>query len=196
MRLTTLITTSKFLRTYNISKSIEIIRALFYILIIILLSLFYHTYKVKVAKLNSPTWADFTTIGTWDERIIAVNSQGVPNTLDINGEQWNVIKIDHFNDVEKKGAVKDGKIVLPSIITAETFCNNKTIAYISDADHNQLRADIMHEIFHAGGCLHGGDTYWNSINPTEKDHPGIYHLGEFTASFMRTNPRFTEWVSQ
>jgi hypothetical protein len=167
-------------------------------LIVISISLFSfsHSYKLKADKLSAPTWADFVVVGGLNERKSGTNLDGMPYTVNINGEQWDIVLVDHFDEMDDKGSVKNGEITLPSVTEAQTYCANKTIAYIADSDHNDLRINIMHEIFHAGGCLHGGDTYWNSINPTGKYHPGIYHLGEFTASFMRANPRFTEWVSQ
>jgi hypothetical protein len=179
----------------TVSKAIII---LCFITITISFISFCHSYKLKVDKLNAPTWANFSSLGDMHERFLATNPSGIPYSVSINGEQWTIAMVDHFTQVEGLRVDKAGHILVPKtgIIKAETFCDNKTIVYVDDKDMNQLKVDLMHEIFHAGGCLHGGDDYWNSIDPTESNHPGIYHLGEFTASFMRANPRFTEWVSQ
>ena len=141
-----------------------------------------------------PTWAGFKINPPGDaskqlfETIGSHYSDGVPINLIINGEEWSIVKADIFDDALKN---KPGKSF--NGVQAETYCNNKTIAYIPATDPRRLRINLMHEVFHAGGCLHGGDTWWNSINPTRNEHIGVYHLGEFMAVFVHDNPYFMEW---
>jgi hypothetical protein len=154
----------------------------------------YRTYKLTTA----PTWADFTinpkqsdTSKQLFETVGDRNEDGVPRTVTINGQLWSIVLVDIYDDAKK---FKPGKGF--SGKQGETYCENRTISYIRNYDHQQFRVNLMHEIFHAGACLHGGDTWWNSENPTETDHPGIYHLGEFMANFAHDNPKFMEWEAE
>ncbi len=149
----------------------------------------------KETKVESmPTWASFTKFDPRGmiESQVAVAEDGLPNTLRINGETWSVVKIGEFSEVVGK---PEGP-VLGEVSTAATFCANKTITYIDDQSRERLRTTIMHEVFHAGACVHGGDKWWNSENPTPKDHPGIYHLGEFMSEFAASNKQFMGWMAQ
>lgn len=156
-------------------------------------SIAYQAYQAhrRIAMVNAPTWATFTSAYTatpFHERILGVNWDGVPTTLIINGEQWTVVQVDHFDDAEKyKAGERFGGV------QGQTFCENKTIAYIPAENRALLKVNLMHEVFHAGDCLHGGDTWWNSEKPTDENHPGIYHLGEFMSAFAHDNPTFMEW---
>lgn len=153
-----------------------------------------HLKEKAIAKINAPTWADFVALGpgsvgtAFDDHVAAETQDGIPAELVINGEVWSVVRVDHFNDADDK---KPGEYF--NGIQAQTFCAEKTIAYIRAEDQRRLHENIWHEIFHAAACSHGGDTWWNSENPTEDEHPGIYHLGEFMSIFSHDNPRFVEW---
>jgi hypothetical protein len=111
--------------------------------------------------------------------VVETNEDGVPTHLNINGQMWNVRKVPFL-----------------FITIAETRCKERTIVYIDDPSPMALRTNLIHEVFHAGGCLHGGDTWWNSIHPDNFDHPGIYHLADFMTSFSHDNPEFMEWLTE
>lgn len=153
-----------------------------------------HRQMAAAERVTVPTWAEFKLNPPGDaskqlfENIGSHYSDGVPTTLIVNGEEWSIVRVDMFNDAlkAKLGESFNG-------VQAETYCNNKTIAYISATNPRKLRINLMHEVFHAGDCLHGGDTWWNSINPTKTEHIGVYHLGEFMAVFAHDNPEFMEW---
>lgn len=153
----------------------------------------YLTYKA--IKIDAPTWADFEPMKNGDVQYELKNgfmTSGAPTELTINGERWSLVLINHFNDVDMtKVAVSDPRM-------AQTDCKHRTISYIATTDPARLKINLMHEVFHAGDCLHGGDSYWNS--PVKEDpknpHPGIYHLGEFTSSFLHDNPDFAKWEAQ
>jgi hypothetical protein len=144
---------------------------------------------------EAPTWADFKPMKLGDvsyELTAAFMPGGVPAELTINGERWSLVMINHFNDVDlTKKAVDDPRM-------AQTDCKHRTISYIVTQDPERLRINLMHEVFHAGACLHGGDTFWNSaaVDDPKNPHPGIYHLGDFTATFLRDNPSFATWEAQ
>lgn len=151
-----------------------------------------HKRYVAVKSMMPPAWSNFQISGDAVERVSAKTPDGIPSILLINGQEWHVERVMAFNDALKyKGSGKSF-----SGIQAETYCKEKTIVYIETDDINVLKINIMHEIFHAGDCLHGGDTYWNSEHPTSSVHPGIYHLGEFTAVFLKDNPEFALWMTQ
>jgi hypothetical protein len=165
-----------------------------------------HQAKVKIAQKQAlidlekapipiisttPDWADFKISGTEHETSTFLNPDGVPEEVMIDGEKWDIIHVDHFDEAEK---YKPGQRFGGD--QAETYCAERTIAYVSNEDKTELRVDLMHEIFHAGACGHGGDTWWNSIHPTSTYHPGIYHLGEFMATFLRDNPQFAMWEAE
>lgn len=149
-----------------------------------------HSANRKINMDAAPTWASFAAAGDLHETVLDTYPTGVPSEITVNGERWSVVPVDHFKDAEKH---VDGETF--SGVQAQTYCKNKTIAYIMTKDPSRLRVNIMHEVFHAGACLHGGDTWWNSEKPTTTVHPGIYHLGEFTANFMKDNPQFAVWLS-
>jgi hypothetical protein len=150
----------------------------------------YFAYKQRedAKARNWPTWAAFTTSGETYVTHSAVTEDGVPTEINVNGEQWDIVKVKMFaEDIGKDQKDK------PSDSLAKTFCRNKTITYIDHQSGQALRNSLMHEIFHAGDCLHGGDTWWNSENPTADDHPGVYHLGEFMTNFALANKPFMKW---
>lgn len=144
---------------------------------------------------NAPTWADFRVMssGITDlrEQVASTNIEGLPYRLTINGEIWDVSKVDHFSDSESQP--KDGSLFAG--FQAQTYCSKHLIVYIQHNDPQLLRVSLWHEVMHAGACLHGGDGYWNSINPTKTSHEGVRHLGEFLATFTRDNPLFVQWAS-
>lgn len=147
--------------------------------------------KQRVAEADAPTWADFQAAKGVHETQEYAGIDGVPFHITINGELWSIVHVNNFNSDShhKYGEYFSGT-------GGETFCENKTIAYDSSADARLLKINIMHEIFHAGDCLHGGDTWWNSEHPTRTDHPGVYHLGEFMATFLHDNPQFAMWEAE
>ena len=150
----------------------------------------WRTNKTYLA-VNAPSWAEFkVNMPQKRESIMAANQDGLPLKLTINGEFWDIVKADHFNDSED---YSDGQPF--NGIQAETHCSKKIIVYIQTDDPALLRANLWHEIMHAGACLHGGDTWWNSINPTKTQHDGILHLGEFLGAFSRANPQFMLWAA-
>lgn len=143
--------------------------------------------------LNAPTWADFTTLvpGTASvyQTNLGITPDGIPNTLWINGQSWSVVRV----------AIYDSNLDKPTDKTwtgvdAETYCEHRTISYAQSVDRQMLRVNLMHEVFHAGACLHGGAAWWNSTDLDK--HPGIYHLGEFMAIFAHDNPEFMRWEEQ
>jgi hypothetical protein len=153
-----------------------------------------HYSQKSYLAINAPSWADFKLNGPERmrfERVGATDPSGLPAVLTINGEHWEIVRVDSFNDSDDK---KEGAVF--SSIQAETFCDKRIITYIRTDDPAVLRANMWHEIMHAGACLHGGDTWWNSINPTRENHPGVEHLGEFLADFTHNNPLFMEWIAQ
>lgn len=144
-------------------------------------------------KKQLPTWASFK-INSGDgslESVRANTDDGIPRILSINGEEWEVEKVNHFDDAEAhpNGDPFDG-------IQAETYCKERLIAYIQTENQANLRNNIWHEVMHAGACLHGGDAWWNSINPTRNEHPGVEHLGEFLGEFSKSNPEFMAWTTK
>lgn len=146
--------------------------------------------KRKSEKMiDAPTWADFRVAsGKTFTSVTASTEDGIPAHLTINGEQWSVVRVLSYKETDKLPAGS-----YPSGLSGETYCRAKTISYIRSDDPNQLRITMLHEVFHAGGCLHGGDSWWNSADHST-DHPGIYHLGEFMATFLHDNPRFANWA--
>jgi hypothetical protein len=152
----------------------------------------YQSYK-RTKAVNAPTWADFTALTPSNKTEGWVITPGeyeddVPSELTINGERWSLVRVQHF-----------GKPGLPTDLwvtnaMAMTDCAHRTISYIIAADPARLKVNLMHEVFHAGACLHGGATWWNSED--DRTHPGIYHLGEFTATFLHDNPQFAVWEAQ
>lgn len=140
---------------------------------------------------NAPTWADFVAYKPSDVSHEYVrgfdSSSGAPLEITVNGERWSLVLADRFSDVDpSKSTVADTRM-------AETDCAHKVIAYIAAEDPMRLRINLMHEVFHAGACLHGGAGWWNSPENGRVVHPGIYHLGEFMATFAHDNPQFMEW---
>lgn len=142
-------------------------------------------------KYNAPTWAEFVNDGSIKETVVQFNADGVPNTLNINGERWDVVRVNAFNDAMEKN---DGELFRG--VQAQTYCNYKMIAYIAVESSSTLRNNLWHEVMHAGACMHGGDTYWNSINPTKDTHDGVKHLGEFLGNFAMANPEFVRWAGR
>ena len=110
---------------------------------------------------------------------LALNEDGVPMLLNINGEMWGVVRAKSFEDSELAGVA---------------FCQAKAIAYLPSDAMSVVRETLVHEVFHAGACTHGGDTWWNSENPNSIHHEGVYRLGSFWTGFARANPEFMEWL--
>lgn len=138
--------------------------------------------------LDAPTWADFTT-RSGQKMIVAVDMTDPPKYVIIDGKNWYLVHARSYTGVE--GGLRSGEWTGAS---AKTYCLRQTITYLTDPDFGRFKASMMHEIFHAAACAHGGDAWWNSENPTATDHPGIYHLGEFSAAFIQQNPDFIKWV--
>ena len=171
----------------------KIARRVYMLLFLLLLGVNCY-YRYRAYRLvHAPSWANWVSASDYQpssnlhEQVRASTEGGVPTTLLINGEQWWVFQVDHFNDGSNE---KSGSIM------AETDCANKLITYIPSQNPAVLKVNLMHEVFHAGGCLHGGDRYWNSEKPSDVDHPGIYHLGQFVAVFLHDNQQFAAWESQ
>lgn len=140
---------------------------------------------------SAPSWADFVPLSSSDVRREYLrgfdSSSGAPLEITVNGERWSLVLANRFNGVDpSKSTVTDRRM-------AETDCAHKVIAYIATGDPERLRINLMHEVFHAGACLHGGAGWWNSPDNGRVVHPGIYHLGEFMATFAHDNPQFMEW---
>lgn len=101
----------------------------------------------------------------------------LPTAITVNGERWLL--------VEASGMFSLGK----------TICERRTIFYRFTGDSQEDRNTIVHEIFHAGGCLHGGYRgyeWWNSI---DTEHTGIWHLADFTSTLIWDNPALVKWLS-
>lgn len=142
----------------------------------------YRTFKIRKAE-SLPTWADFKVSGvTYSLQLGFDTETSLPTSLLINGERWSVVKVAEYEP--------------GSTSTAETNCAARTITYIRAQKRGDLKESIMHEIFHAGACVHGGDTWWNSINPDNHHHVGVYHLGQFMAEFAPANPEMMEWLAR
>lgn len=147
------------------------------------------------AEQAAPTWASFVAAkadAPMAEYITATDDEGIPHQLIINGESWDITQVNHFDDIDTS---KPGAVLPDRVNEAETDCENRNISYIKGPKNN-LRINLMHEVFHAGACLHGGDEWWNSIHPTNSVHPGIYHLGDFMSNFVHDNPLFMQWEMQ
>lgn len=100
----------------------------------------------------------------------------VPAHLDINGQTWDLVPVDHIDNNGSEG---------------ETYCDTREIYYVI-TDPVDLRDTLWHEVFHAGDCIHGGkDTWWNS---SQTDEAGIKNLADFMNNFTRDNKQFVSWV--
>lgn len=129
----------------------------------------------------------------WTETNSAFNRDGIPTQLHIEGEDWDVQKVDFFEDAmgHKAGDNISGKV-------AQTNCTAREISYIATPDKVSLRTSLWHEIFHAAACAHGGAKWWNSRYDNQNGldgHRGIYRLGSFMAQFAKTNPSFMYWAA-
>jgi hypothetical protein len=113
----------------------------------------------------------------------STTEDGVPVMLNINGDSWYVVRAKDFTY---------------DLINAEsaTVCNAHVIVYLPSQTPSLTRNSLVHEVFHAGACLHGGDEWWNSVKPTRSEHPGIFHLADFWTGFARANPEFMEWLAR
>ncbi len=109
------------------------------------------------------------------------DDHGMPQVLNINGERWIVMQVRQFSGPSENAA-------------AATSCNMHVIWFLPSDTPSALRWSLMHEVIHAGACLHGGDKWWNSDNPDMYNHDGIYHLADFLTNFNRANPEFVEWT--
>jgi hypothetical protein len=141
-------------------------------------------------KRNTPNWMEGASVdGGLHEHVQFIDRDDpeVPFAATINGEHWDFVRVDHFLDGNGKQAGRT---------QAMTTCDKRVITYIPSDDRALLRTNIMHEIFHAGACLHGGDTWWNSEEPTGDFHPGVYHLGWFMHNFLHDNRQFAEWLAE
>ncbi len=108
------------------------------------------------------------------------NEDGIPVVLYIDGLEWRVFRV--------------GVLVNPKNM-AETNCETHTITYKPMNSRGMLKNSLLHEVFHAGACSHGGNDWWNS-GKEPNDHPGIYHLADFTYEFSQTNPEFIDWLER
>lgn len=147
-------------------------------------------------SMRAPTWGDFVVTlpsdsESWKEWVNGKNSDGVPMHVIIDSQEWTIAKVDAFDDAVQCAHKKN--VDCSFGIQAETYCNRKFISYINTEDPYILRMNLMHEIFHAGACSHGGDVWWNSVDPDRTEHPGVYHLGEFMSVFAHDNPTFMKW---
>lgn len=109
-----------------------------------------------------------------------------PSFLLINGERWTVFT----RDLNRDGAM------------AETDCYDRMILWDPNSMKGSsvnFRDSMMHEIFHAGDCIHGNDDrWWNNqakTGVTLTDHVGIERSASFMVDFMRTNPDFVAWLT-
>lgn len=149
-------------------------------------------YLRKEAKaVGAPSWAEFKVAVADDalnlhEYNRGQHGDGLPNEITVNGERWDIVIVDHFKLIKDKSGAES-----LSGIMAETDCVHRLISYIPTSDPMRLKINLMHEVFHAGACLHQGSQWWNS--PDEEQHVGIYHLGEFMATFAHDNPGFVAW---
>ena len=132
-------------------------------------------YRIKVTAIQS-----LVKPSAPESRIAEFNDDGVPSRILVNGESWDVYQVAGFRGYKN--------------LEALTSCRVRAIFYTTKHDPGQLRVEVMHEIWHAGGCLHGGDKWWNSPHPTFAQHPGVYHLGDFSVDFPHSNPVFMKWL--
>lgn len=146
--------------------------------------------KVKEHQ-KAPTWAEFINDGSIHESVSMSTIDGIPSVLNINGDHWNVVRVDAFKDALDH---IDGRSF--NGVQAQTYCREKLISYIETQNITVLKENLWHEVMHAGACTHGGDTWWNSIDPTQDKHEGIKHLGEFLSNFTKVNPNFVAWASR
>lgn len=158
------------------------------ILILILCAVVGYAY-LKPKKQDTLYW----TVNNSQDHIVGYYNQivlsrpGIPKTLRINGQQWILIPA--------KGILQDS--LDDRNWSAYTDCDNQYIVY--KPDYQGIKDALWHEVFHAGGCIHGngkvssGDKWWNSEHPDDNNHPGIYHLGHFMKDFTEQNTDFIEW---
>ena len=138
----------------------------------------YYSYRLH----HRPQWANVVMTASAPQMELTTRTpEGIPNRLNINGEMWTVLRVKDFTDPQS---------------AAEGSCHERVIWYLPAESRSELQNHVIHEVFHAGACLHGGDTWWNSINPDSIKHDGIYHLAEFWSGFARANPEFMEWISR
>jgi len=137
--------------------------------------------------------ANFSTVGPLYSSSITFNEDGVPATLYIRGNAWSVIHVASYKESYGRGEMNYKQ---KSARVAEANCNKREITYLTSASPTMLRTSIMHEVLHAGSCEYEGDAYWQSIDPDENQHVGIYHLSEFLTSFYRDNPSFDTWMNR
>lgn len=161
----------------------------------------FYSYK----SINAPTWADFKPTATIFEKDklfethLQFDDNGVPTDITIGDQQWSIVHADHYNNIEQyvnKKYKSDKPEHLPNNVPttlAETYCQHRTISYITDNSQKATRITLLHEILHAGACYHGGDEWYNNINPTATYHPGIYNTSEFMTNFILSNPAFMNW---
>jgi hypothetical protein len=133
------------------------------------------------------TSATFTSAPSMYESVEAFNDDGTPAHVYVSGDKWDINRVSLMADAKD---AKPGEKIIGGAM-AITFCDRQTIEYILTRDPMELRTNLMHEIFHAGACKHGGARWWNS--KSDENHPGVYHLGEFMAQFARDNPVFMRW---
>jgi hypothetical protein len=165
-------------RRYERRRLIIPLATLFFLILNIGASL-YFTHEAR-----KPRWPNAVLTGSAAQtKTVTTTEDGIPALLNINGETWHVVRVKQFTGPDQE-------------ISAEISCRVKVIAYLPAQTPSLLRTSLIHEIFHAGACLHGGDAWWNSINPDKNSHEGIYHLADFWAGFARSNPEFMEWISR
>jgi hypothetical protein len=145
--------------------------------------------RARLAELSAPTWANFQLNSPTMSYQPSLSENGVPKEVTIDNQRWSLVQVDHFTGADGK---PDDPRTGPHT-GAETFCKRLTIAYLYAEDPVSQRVTLMHELLHAGACLHGGDTWWNSEHPTETVHDGIERIAEFETTFLRSNPEFAAW---
>lgn len=152
---------------------------------------------------TSSAWQGFSMAGTgpngtFSEWVGKVNEDGIPTPVIIADQRWEIVKVNHFSDaIQSDGKPRTGKSFKG--VQAQTYCEQRVISYIPTANPRDLRSNLMHEIFHAGRCLHEeGDAWWNSAEEPKdaSDHKGVYRLGEFMATFSHNNPEFMTWEAR
>jgi hypothetical protein len=166
----------------------------------------YNSYR-KWKSVSAPSWAEFAvatpTTKSYGEHVQGTMPSGLPYTLIVSGERWDLIEVDHFDwkKDEKGNEILDAAgNPTPTRVQASTDCKRRIIAFIPADNPMVLRENLTHEIFHAGACLHGGDEWWNGTNDIAKHNgsidDGAYHLGQFMAIFLHDNPVYATWAAQ
>lgn len=137
-----------------------------------------------------PNWANVVMTNTgntpnrWSEQDESFD--GLPTIVFINGQKWSLEAVDKIKNQDPS-----------TFIYGETVCEKHVIFYTRVSQPIMETHDtIMHELFHAGACTHGGATWWNSKSDVGDDHQGIYNLGHYTAQLFHDNPELAAWLAK